>query len=200
MTQMYTRHPLNLPPGSVRALLALMITVLFVALVGLPSTQIQNVPLFAYPLLSLLPVFVVAHGRSIASPDDAHPLHLPRGLFRLLITGMIVGVVVWKFATDPETLLARLKPKPEQLDQWPTLVAALGGGFLAGRLSRFGPWVSSAMYQDFLAWVSLLCMFGLGALTLLVIFVEPQLPNGLNLPILQACLTAAVAFYFGARS
>jgi hypothetical protein len=158
------------------------------------------VPLLAYPLLALLPVFVVAHGRSIGGDGAAHPLHLPRGILRLFLTGGLIAAVVWKYVNDPQVLIDRVRPTAEQLQQWPLLLAAVSCGFLLGRLCRLGPWNRSAMFQDFLAWLSLLCMFGLAAHTLLAIFVDPQIAGGLNVPKLEAALTASVAYYYGARS
>lgn len=198
--QPITRYPLNLPAGSVRGLLALMIAGLFAILIALPADRDVVIPMFLYPLLSLLLVFSVAHGRTIGGQADAHPLGLPRGVLRLLIVAAIIATVTWKAVTEPDVLLQRLTPKPGQWGEWPALLAVLGGGFVVGRLVRLGPWRNTPMFQDLLAWVALLCMIGLGVETLGILFVHPTLPEGLNLQALELCLTAAVALYFGARS
>src|SRR5262245_7370799 len=82
-----TRHPLGLPPGSVRALLSLIICGLFWVLILLPPEKAVPIPVFLYFLLSLILVFFVAHGSTIgrASGSLRSPWHLPRGTFRVLI-------------------------------------------------------------------------------------------------------------------
>jgi hypothetical protein len=200
MADPITRHPLNLPPGSIRSMLTMMIAGLFVTLLVMPASQTVVVPSFLYLLLTLILVFVVSHGRSIAAEGDRPPLHLPHGTVVFLVTIALIAAVAWKFVNDPDTLMRRLQPTTEQLQEWPVLLAALFGGFFFGRIIRRGPWKHTAMYQDILAWVSLLCMLGLGIETLAVIFVHPTLPEGLDMHKLEAFLTGAVALYFGARS
>lgn len=195
-----TRHPLGLPAGSVRALLALMITGLFAVLVALPANRTVELPLFLYFLLTLLMVFVASHGSSIGVPGDAHPFGMPRGTFRFLVLAMIVAALAWTGYADRELLLRRVTPTPEQLKQWPTLCIALFGGFFVGRLLRWGPWRQTVMFQDIFATLSLLCMLGLLAETLLLLFVIPSLPQGLDLRMIETALTAMVSLYFGARS
>jgi len=200
MTDQPTRHPLGLPPGSVRSILAVMITGLFAILLLQPASETVYMPAFLYPLLSLLLVYVVAHGKSIAPAGERPPLHLPHGTVPFLVTIGLIAAVAWKYVNDHDTLLARLQPTSAQLQQWPELLAALFGGFLFGRILRRGPWNHTPMYQDLLAWVSLICMLGLGIETLAVVFIHPTLPEGLDMHKLEAFLTAAVSLYFGARS
>lgn len=195
-----SRHPLGLPPGSVRSLLMVMIVGLFIALIALPATQPVTMPAFLYLLLPLLLVYLVAHGRLTTDDETRPPLHLPKGAIPVLVTVALVAVIAWKYTIDRNALMARLQPSADQLQNWPYLLAALIGGFLVGRLLSMGPWKHTAMFKDLLAWLSLLCMLGLGIETLAVIFVHPSLPEGLNLHKLEAGLTAAVALYFGARS
>ncbi len=199
MAETVTRHPLNMPPGSIRSILSLMIAGLFVLLLVLPASQNVAVPAFLYLLMTLILVFVVAHGKSIAPPGERPPLHLPHGVVPFLITVGLMAAVAWKFVNDHDTLVARLQPTTEQLQSWPVLLGALFGGFFVGRMVRRGPWNQTAMYQDLLAWLSLLCMFGLGIETLAIVFVHPSVPEGINMRNLEAFLTAAVALYFGAR-
>lgn len=197
-----SRHPLGLPPGSIRALLILMITGLFATMILLPTPAEGRVevPMFLYPLLSLMLVFVTSHGTTIGTEGSSHPLHLPKGTLRFVIAGGIIAASSWKYANDRAELLQRLTPTEAQLWQWPQLLAALFGGFLAGRLLRMGPWRHTAMYKDMLAWVSLLCMIGLAIESLTVVFIRPNLPEGVNMKMLEVFLTTAVALYFGARS
>src|SRR4051812_9424225 len=97
----YVRHPLGLPPGSVRATLALMITGLFLLILALPASRAIEVPLFLYFLLSLLLVFVTAHGKTISVAGAPHPFNLPRATFRLLIVLGIIAVVGWRASSNP---------------------------------------------------------------------------------------------------
>jgi hypothetical protein len=194
------RHPLNLPPGSIRAILAVMITGLFIVLLVLPADRVVELPLFLYPLLSLLLVFTVTHSGRGDATTDTQPFGMPRWIFRLIVFGGIAIAVSYQFINHRDLLIQRLTPTTTQLSEWPVLLGALFGGFIIGRLLRYGPWKSTAMYQDMLAWLALLCMIGLAVETLAVIFIRPTIPEGLNLRHLESFLTAAVALYFGARS
>ena len=200
LPQQYVRHPLGLPPGSVRAMLAVMITGLFVLLVCLPAEKVVEVPLFLYFLMSLLLVFITAHGKTISAEGDPHPFGMPKGFFRTLVLIGIVAAIGWRIWIDPSQLTKRLTPTEHQLADWPYLCGSLFGGFLLGRLLRIGPWRSRPMFQDLLAWVSLLCMIGLVIYTLAVVFVRPTMAEGLDLRWLESALTGAIALYFGARS
>src|SRR5262245_39527315 len=93
-----SRHPLGLPPGSVRAMLSLMICGLFWILISLPADKNVPIPLFLYFLLSLILVFFVAHGSTIgrASGSLQSPLHLPRGTFRVFIVLGSAAAVGWQ--------------------------------------------------------------------------------------------------------
>ncbi len=194
-----TRHPLNLPPGSVRAMLSVMISGLFAVMLILPADRVVEVPLFLYPLLSLLLVFAVTHTGTHGGPPT-RPFGWPRWIFRVLIIAGIAGAVGFQFVNNRELLMKRLTPTEAQLHEWPVLLGALAGGFLVGRLLQYGPWRNTAMFQDLLAWLSTLCMIGLAVETLAVIFIHPTIPEGINMRHLESFLTATVALYFGARS
>lgn len=197
----FTRHPLGLPAGSVRALLAVIIAGLFGTLVALPGDRDVVIPLFLYFLMSLLLVFMSSHGNSIGGQDRPHPFGMPRGTFRALVILAVGAGLAWAWHNDTAAdYYRRLTPRSEQLYQWPTLCAALFGGFVFGRLLRAGPWKNSAVYLDAMATVSLLCMFGLLIETLLEVFVNPTLPVGLNLFYLETGLTGIISLYFGTRS
>lgn len=195
------RHPLGLPAGSVRAILALFIVGLFLFLLVLPADKPAAVPLYLYFLLALLLPFFASHGTSISAEGTGQPSPwwLPRGTFRWLILLVSVGVVAWRFRVDPELLAGRLTPPPEQLAQWPRLLLALGGGFVGGWIFRLGPWRRAYWYQDILAWISLVAMLLLGVVIILEAFANPNLPEPHRLPLMEACLVAVVAFYFGVR-
>jgi hypothetical protein len=197
----FVRHPLGLPPGSVRAVLALMIAGLFWLLLALPERSEEKVPLFLYVLLGLILLFFGSHGHTIGRHITGHsPLYLPRGVLRaflILGTGALVG---WLYYSNPDQLVYRLTPDANQLIRWPGLLMSAFGGFALGYVIRKGPWRSSPGFQDILATLSLLAMFGLIGETVLVVFINPALQNRLDLTTWEAILTAVVAFYFGARS
>jgi hypothetical protein len=196
----YARYPLGLPAGSVRAVLALMIAGLFWLLLVLPEGNEVPVPLFLYFLLGLIMLFFGSHGHTIGRPFGGHPLHLPRGSIRGLILLGTAAVLAWLYYAHPDRLQSRLKPEPSQLGQWPILLLTAVGAFTAGYVIRLGPWRNTAMYQDVLATISLLAMLGLAAETILVVFINPSLFQGIDLSTWEVVLTAVVAFYFGARS
>jgi hypothetical protein len=197
------RHPLGLPAGSVRAVLAIMIAALFWTLLLIPEAKGFAIPLFLYFLTAVVLLFFFAHGKSIsADPDQAPPFGLPRGTFRALIilgTAAVFGFYIYRYNESP---LPRLVPRPDQLEQWPklliALVAGLGGGYLIGR----GPWKKIAFFQDFNAWVSLLAMIGLVIETVIVLFINPNLrqEHKIDLSLWECILTGIVAWYFGVRS
>jgi hypothetical protein len=197
----YARHPLGLPPGSVRAVLAFMIAGLFWLLLILPDEFPEKVPLFLYVLLALVFLFFGSHGHTIGRHlTGQSPLYLPRGVLRaslLIGTGLVIG---WLYYAHPERLTNRLTPDPNHLTQWPALLVSAFGGFAVGYVVRKGPWRQSAGFQDILATVSLLAMLGLVAETVLVVFIKSTTVQHMDLSTWEAILTAVVAFYFGARS
>jgi hypothetical protein len=196
----YIRHPLGLPPGSVRSILALITSGLFALLILLPAARPVEIPLFLYFLMSLLMVFVVSHGKTIGIEGERHPLSMPKGTIRFLIVGVVIAAIGWQFWNNRDLLLKRLTPTAQQIEQWPWLFLALFSGFGLGRLLRAGPWRNRPMFQDILAWVSLICMIGLVVEILAVVFIKPTMPAGLDLNALENTLTMAIALYFGARS
>src|ERR1700752_951384 len=105
----FVRHPLGLPPGSVRALLALMTCGLFWVLVLLPEDKKVQIPLFLYFLFSLILVFFVAHGSTIGKAAGAarSPCYLPPGTFRVLIVVGMAAAVGWSYYAHRDQLLDR---------------------------------------------------------------------------------------------
>jgi hypothetical protein len=193
------RHPLGLPAGSIRAALSLMIAGLFWAMVLLPVDK-YPVPLFLYFLTGLVFLFFFSHGKTIGGHDKPSPWGLPRGVFRFILVVGSIAAIGWSIYKHPDDPLQRLNLQPEQLAQWPRLMVALAGGFALGWLIGRGPWHHSYIFQDLLAWVSMIGMFGLVIETILVIFVNPGLKEEMRLANWEAVLTGIVAFYFGART
>jgi hypothetical protein len=200
----YNRHPLGLPPGSVRAVLALMIAGLFWLVLAIDATRPEleiQVPLFLYFLTGMVLLFIGAHGHSIGGHLAAgSPLGLPRGSVRAILMLGTAGLFAWLYVKYPDRLTQMLKPTEKQLDQWPTLLLTTFGGYSIGYVIGRGPWRRMAAFQDLLAWVSLLAMIGLVIETIWVVFINPSLKQDIDLRIWEAILTAAVSFYFGARS
>jgi len=108
------RPPLGLPPGSIRGLLAIQIAASFWMLLLAPDDK--KVPLNLYFLLSLVMVFFVAHGKSIArrAEPTPSPLWLPGGTLRFLIQAGTAAVFAFLAVKHPDRF-ERLTPKPEQL-------------------------------------------------------------------------------------
>jgi hypothetical protein len=198
----YLRHPLGLPPGSVRSVLALMIAGLFWLLIAMPEGHEVPVPPFLYFLLALVMLFFGSHGSTIGRHlgDGRSPLGMPRGSIRGLILLGTAGVLGWLYYSKPDQFASRLTPDPKDLAQWPMLMLASFGAFALGYVIRLGPWRDSAGFQDALATLSLVAMLGLVAETIIVVFINPNVLERLDLKVWEAILTAAVAFYFGARS
>ncbi len=197
-----SRHPLGLPPGSVRAVLTLMIAGLFWLILLLPEDKPVRVPLYLHGLLGMVLLFFMAHGPSIDPSGTRHPSPwwLPRGFFRLILVLGFVAAVAWAYHRNPDLLRRRLTPSPEEIEEWPNLLLAIGIGFLAGRLMSLGPWRHSPVIQDLRAWVSLIAMLGLVAAVVIEVFINPELPEKLDLPRWHAILTGIVVYYFAARS
>ncbi|HEY1380423.1 MAG TPA: hypothetical protein VGF55_26715 [Gemmataceae bacterium] len=197
----FVRHPLGLPPGSVRAVLALMIAGLFWLLLALPDAYPDRVPLFLYVLLGVVLLFFGSHGHTIGHHITGHsPLYLPRGSLRGLILLGTAAVLGWLYYAHPDRLATRLTPDANQLVRWPGLLMSAFGGFAIGYVIRKGPWRDAPAFQDILATLSLLAMLGLIAETILIVFINPAIENRMDLTTWEAILTAVVAFYFGARS
>jgi hypothetical protein len=198
------RHPLGLPAGSVRGLLALMVVGLIWILMLLPPDRFVPVPLYLYYLLFLIVGhYFAAHGQRFGGPETGQraPLHLPRGTVPLLIVLGFVGVLGWRYYTERDW--AELQPSVQEQPWLPVIL--LAAFFLGIAMNRVINTVFSRppyWYQDIQAWLALLAMFGLFAEVMIQTVINPSLPaeRRLQLPQVQAVLTAIVGFYFGART
>lgn len=196
------RHPLRLPAGSVRALLAMLIAGLFWLLLLLPAEKQIPIPLFLYFLAGMILMFFVSHGNSISSSGQPPPWGLPRGTFRFLLIVGTIAVIAAHIYLRQSSPLPRLVPAADQLQQWPNLTIALFGGLSLGWLVGRGPWRNSAVFQDLQAWVSIIAMFGLTAEVVILLFINPNLEANppVDLRVYETILTGIIAWYFGSRS
>lgn len=200
---MHVRPPLGLPPGSVRALLALQITLIFWMLLLLPMDEkVVPIPLNMYFLLSLVMMFFVAHGKSIARRGEptASPLYLPGGSIRFLILVGTAAVLAFVAVYHPDRLKDRLTPSADQLSNWRFYLGGLGIGFVLGYATRVLPFRHAAWFQAFQAWTAIIAM----AILFLHMVFQAIINVSLEVPIeavaWQTAVTGIAAFYFGSRS
>ena len=198
---MITRHPLGLPRGSVRAVLSILILGLFWTILLLPKSmepegQPLKVPMFLYFLTGVIVLFLFGGGR----PDDEASVW--RIVARLFVIGGTLAVIGLQLYRYPEQTMDRLKPGPEQIQQWPALVIAVLAGFGVAGIARLGPWRRWPAFQDVQAWLSLLAMLALGIEVMVLLLINPNLKDHppINLTGLEVALTALVACYFGTRA
>lgn len=193
--------PLGLPPGSVRGLLAIQITAIFLLLLVVPEEKVIPMPLNVYFLLSLVMVFFVAHGKTIheRSHPSPSPLYLPGGTLRLLILASVVGSVVYLGLKHPDRFDS-LTPDPAQFANWKYYLGSLAGGFLLGHLLKIIPIRHGWAFQSFQAWSALIAMFSLLLETILQVFVKTTLADKLDFVVWQCAVIGISAFYYGVRS
>jgi hypothetical protein len=195
------RPPLGLPPGSIRGLLAMQITIIFWILLLAPNENFVPIPLNLYFLLAMVMVFFVSHGKSIArrAEPTPSPLWLPGGTLRLVILAGTAAVLVYVGLNHPDRL-ARLTPNPEQLPDWKYYLTALATGFVLGYATRILPFRHAWMFQAFQAWIAIIAMAILFLHLVFEVIINFSLPNAINAVAWQTIVTGVVAFYYGSRS
>jgi hypothetical protein len=193
------RPPLGLPPGSIRGLLAVQITAIFWLLLLAPDGK--NVPLNLYFLLSLVMVFFVAHGKSIArrAEPTPSPLWLPGGTLRFLLLAGTAAVLAYVATQHPDRL-DRLTPRQEELPDWKYYLAALAIGFVLGYGTRILPFRHAWAFQAFQAWIAIIAMAILFLHFLFEVIINFSLEVPINAVARQTIVTGIVAFYYGSRS
>lgn len=206
--QITVRHPLGLPAGSVRALLAFMVFGTVWALLLLPEkpdTEIR-VPQYLYFLMFLIlgHYFAVrSHSPAKSSTHEPPPLYLPRGSLRFLMIAGFAAAFAWGFYNNPK-FFDRLSPRAEEQPYLPLiLVGAFFVGIILARLANqilAGPRGLPSWFQDVTAWVSLLALVFMSIELIVHLVINPTLSEGLVLPHWEGFLGAFVAFYFGLRS
>jgi hypothetical protein len=200
------RHPLGLPPGSVRAILAFMVFGTIWAMLLLPEEKAVPIPLYLYYLMFLiLGAYFAArgHGHGPSAPGQPHPLYLPRGSIRFLMILGFAAALGWGYYHNPN-FFDRLSPTVTDKPILPLVV--LGTFFLGVLVARLanlllaGPEGLPPWFQDILAWISLLAVLLFTAEILIRLVINPTLNWELDLSAWESILAGVVAFYFGVRS
>ena len=202
------RHPLGLPAGSVRSLLALLVAGLTWALILTATENTIELPLYlCYLLFLIVGCFFASHGSSIAAGGrpEPSPWYLPRGTVRFLLVLGFALVIGWRTWTRGEFPRFRTD-NPADHPYLPLWI--IGAFFLGIAIDRFvDAWSARrggppAAYQDLLAWVSLIAILGLAVEVVVLFLINPTLEveQQLNMPKWQTFFAAVVSFYFGARS
>jgi hypothetical protein len=201
-----TRHPLGLPAGSVRAMMALsVIGMLWAIVLATKDTKEGHLPLFFVYLLYLFILifahYFASHGVSIARiPGERNPLGLPRGSVRFLLLAGIIGLAVWFFYHqgvyhDPLEMPSFIMPLI-------LLCAFIVGWFITSVVRTLSGGQLPYWFQDVQAWFAIVGLLGLIVEMVVLIFINPSLvvENQIDPTRLEWGLTAVIGFYFGARS
>lgn len=199
----HQRMPLGLPAGSIRGIMALQIVLTFWLLLLVPADAFVPIPLNLYFMISLVLIFFVSHGKSIAKRGDsslASPLWLPSGTFRVLIiagTAAVFAFIIWK---HPDRL-DRLTPTKEQIDVgWRYYLGGLVVGFVLGMLMKIMPFRHGNLFQSFQAWTAIIAMAILFFDLIFQVLINVTLPVPIQAVTWGTALTGIVAFYYGSRS
>lgn len=196
------RHPLGLPAGSVRGMLSLLIAIQLWLLLLLPDSSKITIPINLYLMLTLVVIFFVSHGKSIANAAEptASPLYLPGGTLRVVILGGTIAVIAFLYVNHPDRLVQRLRPTEGQIAIWPSILGAYLGGFFVGYLFSLMPFKHNWMFQAFSAWVSIITTFLLFVEIIIQAFINPSLKVQYDLQTWGVIVTSVVSYYFGMRS
>jgi hypothetical protein len=203
------RHAFGWPPGSIRAILVLIVVALVCALLLLTRTQsgaIIPIPAYLqYLLFMAVGYYFAARGQSPEAKDVSPPLWLPRGSIRLIIMAALIATIAYKAATDREGLLLQLEVSARQLHEQPLIPVVILGGFFAGVVFRalvIGKHERSPWAQDLEAWVALIGVLAMGIAGLIHLVIAPTLTTGNTVSGAEweGFLAGIVSFYFGLRS
>jgi hypothetical protein len=202
------RHAFGWPPGSIRAILVLIVVALVCALMLITRTQKGDIipipPYLLYLLFMAVGYYFAARGHTHpAQKGVPPPLWLPAGSIRLLIMAALTATVVWKLVNDREGLIEQLTLSADMIKKQPLLPLVLLGGFFLGvvvRLVIIGKHERSPWAQDLEAWVSLVGVLLMGVSALIHLVINPTLESPLHLPDYEGFLGAVVTLYFGLRT
>lgn len=202
--QPWPRQALGLPAGSVRAILALMVLAMLWIIALLHADAAEAPRLFVYLLylfILILASYFASHGTTIGAPQlgQTHPLRLPRGTVRLVLLIGFAGLLAWLHWYGSG--LAGSLTVPSYMPF--ILLGSFLLGYLVSGLVRkvSGRSAMPALFQDVLAWISLMAIVLL-AVALLAEIIKLGLPGDLkfDMPRFEAALAGVIGFYFGARS
>jgi hypothetical protein len=208
----YRRHALGLPAGSIRALLALLVLAVLWLLAlfanraaGERFALEKPVPLdfvyLQYVMILILAHFFASHGNTIGKHlSERSPLGLPSGSIRFLLLGGYLGLIVWLFYNKRE-----FEAAPEGTLMLPlVLVSGFIVGFVVTKVVVAGSSTGQIpfWFQDVQAWFALLAVIGLVIITIIHLFILPNIEESLKFGTskLEMVVAAVVGFYFGARS
>ena len=202
------RHPLGLPRGSVRAVLAFMVLGTVWTLLLIPAEKIPNgIPpyLFYLTFLILGSYFGARSSMPHVKGGEPHPLFLPRGSIRALIIIGFIAACGLGYHHDREFFY---RIKLGHASSQPLLPFLLFGGFflgaavnwIAGLLLKRPTGMPVSGIRTCWVWVSVLAVFGLAFEVIYQLVVVPASASSSELPQWQGILAAIVAFYFRART
>jgi hypothetical protein len=151
-------------------------------------------------MVLILAHYFAAHGHTIRpSGAGRSPLGLPRGTVRFLLLAGYLGLAGYLYHTQPKFEY----PSTSAL----MLFLVLGSAFFLGHLVtavvlRLSGGVLPYWFQDVQAWVALLAILCMGVMLIILLFINPSLPEEvkIDMPLLESILAGLVGFYFGARS
>src|SRR5262245_66598405 len=107
------RYAFNMPPGSVRGLLVIMIMVPFWVMIAWPE-RLAAMPFYLYFLLGWVFLFLFSPVWSISaeqgSSDQPAEFHLPRYAIHILLFVVTVGLLAWRLYTEREEPMAGRPP------------------------------------------------------------------------------------------
>jgi hypothetical protein len=196
---------LNLPAGSVRALLGFAVLILlWVGALAFMRGKVTTMPFIYLHMLMFLILghYFVAHGRNIGDEVSTRsPLGLPRGSVRILLVLGYVGLAVFLY-TRQQKVQFDLPPQGDMVLFLGILIGGFFVGWLMTSIFSLGGGDLSPIVQDLQAWIALLAMTGLVVLGIIHLFINPSLNLGERIDPrkLEVALAGLVGFYFGARS
>jgi hypothetical protein len=206
----YPRHALNLPAGSIRALLALGVLAYLWVLAALKK---DGKPLLSEPqarltyiylqflMVLILAHFFVAHGKTIGSHlSPRSPLGLPRGAVRFLLLAGYLGLAYWTYQQHADFSLP--ETGPVLLMVGVLMAAFMLGYFLTHTVGWLSGGILPAWFQDIQAWFALIALLLMGLVIIVRMVINYSLPleQQINPEKMEMVLAAFVGFYFGARS
>ncbi len=202
------RHAFGWPPGSIRAILVLIVVTLVCAVMLMTRDRNGN-PIPIPPYLLYLLFFAVGyyfavrgHGKEVHRHEPP-PLWLPAGSIRLLIMAALAATVIWKLYSDREGLIAQLTLSTEHIRGQPLLPLVILAGFFIGVLVRvlvIGRHQRSPWAQDMEAWVALIGVVLMGISALIHLVINPTLETQIHMPEYEGFLAGIVTLYFGLRT